>query len=536
MRAIALAAVLFLLAASAVYAPSGGAVEVSDSTILNGGAEVSSISCAAPGDCAAGGHYLDSSHHGQAFVLSETNGRWGKPIEVPGMATLRGGHRNASVDSISCAAPGDCAAGGEYGRFHHQEAFLVSERNGRWGKAIEVPGTATLNSGGGADVVSISCPAVGECAAGGSYSDPGAYDYQVFVVSERNGRWGKAIEVPGMATLNSGDYASVGSVSCATAGNCAAGGSYAYGGGTTQAFVVDETNGNWGTAIEVPAAADGVESISCAAAGECAAGGYHSSSGSLPGRAFVVSEKNGSWGTAIEVPGTAKLNHMDAAVDSISCAAAGECAAIGDYQDGGSGTQAFVVDETNGSWGNAIKVPGTATLNAGGYAEVGSISCAAVGECAAGGYYMDGSRHQQPFVVSEVDGKWGKAIKVPGATTLSVVGEGARIAISCAKAGDCAAGGTIFGGSGRHRAFVISETNGSWGKAIQVFPASCVVPNVVGKAIGAAKRRLNAAGCGVGKITYDYSNLQTGRVVAQQPEAGKIVHAGTAVALTVSEG
>ena len=106
----------------------------------------------------------------------------------------------------------------------------------------------------------------------------------------------------------------------------------------------------------------------------------------------MVSETNGSWGNAVEVPGTATLNSGgNAKVDSVSCAAAGACAAGGYYKDGSGNHQAFVVSETNGSWGNAVEVPGTATLNSGGSASVNSVSCAAAGDCTAGGYYADGS-------------------------------------------------------------------------------------------------------------------------------------------------
>src|SRR3954468_11917450 len=99
-----------------------------------------------------------------------------------------------------------------------------------------------------------------------------------------------------------------------------------------------------------------------------------------------------SWGGAVKVPGTATLNSGgNAWVSSVSCGAVGECAAGGKYRDGSGHDQAFVVRETNGSWGNALEVPGTATLNSGGSARVDSVSCAAVGECAAGGRYKDGS-------------------------------------------------------------------------------------------------------------------------------------------------
>jgi hypothetical protein len=54
------------------------------------------------------------------------------------------------------------------------------------------------------------------------------------------GIWRTAIEVPGLGSLNKGGDAQLASVSCGSAGNCAAGGSYKDGSGHLQAFVVSQ--------------------------------------------------------------------------------------------------------------------------------------------------------------------------------------------------------------------------------------------------------------------------------------------------------
>ena len=66
----------------------------------------------------------------------------------------------------------------------HRAAHLArpAASAGRWGKAIEVPGSAALNKGGNASVSSVSCAAAGGCSAGGGYQD-GAGRVQAFVVS-----------------------------------------------------------------------------------------------------------------------------------------------------------------------------------------------------------------------------------------------------------------------------------------------------------------------------------------------------------------
>jgi hypothetical protein len=527
-----------------VVAVSGGsaAVPVPAALYSNSDANVLAVSCAAAGDCVAGGFYvLADGYSHQAFVVSETNGVWGKPIEVPGTEALNR-NRDALVDSVSCPAAGDCVAGGAYTDVHgNSQAFLVSETNGAWGKAIEVPGIAALTPIG-ADVDSVSCDAVGDCAAGGLYFDGAVHP---FVVSEKNGVWGDAIAVPGTAALNSGDADGT-YVSCAASGDCAAGGQYTDALGHKQAFVASEKNGTWGDAIEVPGTATlnlggdaGVESISCAAAGECVAGGHYTDvSGHR--QAFVVSETSGVWGNAIEVPGTGTLNSGgNAGVSSVSCPAAGDCTAAGSYKDGSGHVQAFVASETSGTWGSAIEVPGSATLNGGGSAVVSSVSCGAVDDCAVGGSYKDSSGRVQAFVASETSGNWGNAIEVPGTATLNTHGKGGVSSISCAAAGDCTAGGFYdVKAPFRTRAFAVSETNGTWSNATAVrkFPVFCVVPHVVGKSAANAKIALIQANCGIGKITRAYSTTKYQYVVAQHTKPGRKLPRGAKIDLVVSLG
>src|SRR5260370_30736166 len=88
-----------------------------------------------------------------------------------------------------------------------------------------------------ADWRSVSCASAGKGAAGGFYTD-GSGNEQAFVVSQRHGVWARAIEVPGLGALNKGGDARVNSVSCPSAGNCAAGGNYFDGPGHRQGFVV----------------------------------------------------------------------------------------------------------------------------------------------------------------------------------------------------------------------------------------------------------------------------------------------------------
>jgi hypothetical protein len=271
---------------------------------------------------------------------------------------------------------------------------------------------------------------------------------------------GRAIEVPGLGALNAGGTADLFSVSCGSAGNCAAGGDYRDGGGHQHGFVVSETNGVWGQAIEVPGlAALGriavVGSVSCPSAGNCAAGGFYRDS-HIRDLGFVVSETNGVWGQAIRVPGIRDLGRGNGGVGSVSCASPGNCAAAGSFGEiHGVGFQGFVVSEEHGVWARAIAVPGLLTLTTGRFAEALTVSCAAPGNCAAGGDYEGQHLRVHGFVVSEKNGVWGQAIQVPGLAALNK-GDAFVFSVSCTPSGPCVAGGSYAdrSGSSRHQGFV----------------------------------------------------------------------------------
>jgi len=136
-------------------------------------------------------------------------------------------------------------AGGYTDSSGNGQAYVINQVSGIWGKAEEVPGTAALSSGGSAEIVAVSCASAGNCSAAGFYSVPcqgiQCADQQALVVSEVNGTWGNAEEIPNTATLNKGNFAGAGSVSCTSPGRCLAGGFYSVSASNQQAFVVNET-------------------------------------------------------------------------------------------------------------------------------------------------------------------------------------------------------------------------------------------------------------------------------------------------------
>jgi hypothetical protein len=428
----------------------GKGIEVPGIGALNSGGDagVGQLSCSSPGNCTVGGFYTDRSGHQQAVLASEARGRWGRAEEVPGTAALnRGGA--AEVDSVSCAAKGACAAAGSYVDFAgHIQLFVTSEASGRWGRARELPGLGHLNTLGYAELGGLACPSPGHCLAAGVFRVTGGR-WRAFAASQAHDRWGQPVVLSG-ANLGATTYAGIGGVACTSAGNCVVGGTDRKL-GTLQPIVASEHDGTWAraTAISVPAAlgtdTSGIDSLSCPSAGNCAAGGSYElvnvMTGVVSQEAFVVNESGGIWGQVQEVPGTAELNVPGglAVVLAVSCGAAGVCVAGGGYDSNRSTAPAFLAEQADGQWGDAIDVPGLASLNSDGNARVESVSCVAAGNCAAAGFYLTPRLISQLFVISQADGVWGNAFEVPGLAALGAGRDAGRnISVSCPAAGHCA--------------------------------------------------------------------------------------------------
>jgi hypothetical protein len=411
-----------------------------------GDAQVVSVSCASAGNCGAGGFYETAKAPQVAFVVGEVNGRWGAAEAVPGLAAL-GAVKVSEILTVSCASAGNCSAGGtaRTSATSGPQGFVVGEVNGRWGAAEAVPGLADLNTGGDAQVQSVSCTSAGHCVAGGFYTARGAGDgNRAFVAEQTGGIWGPAKEIadaPGGAIT---------SVSCASAGSCAAVG---YDLPTTdlnteQAITVNETDGIWGAAQPVSGLAAQLNSVSCASAGNCSAGGFSFDTIGKVDEAFVVNETAGGWGTAQPVPGLAALTDgADSVVKSVSCVSAGNCVAGGNFGSAASSSRAFVADETDGTWSAVTPLPGSGSIS--------SVSCASAGTCSAVGVSGASGGTRGTLLVDQANGVWSGVQKVAGVN--NDLGRAMVNSVSCRPSGQCSAGGFSTTGAGV-QAFVVSRT------------------------------------------------------------------------------
>ena len=420
-----------------------------------GDAAVTAISCAAPGYCTAGGYYTSaanvpaSSSARKAFVVSEVKGHWGTARQVPGTSLASSGDWT-SVTAISCVSPGNCLAGGYDGTtassVHYSQGFVASEDDGAWGTARHLssrkPDEATT-------VTSVSCSKAGDCLAGGYtrytkvLGDNQTYYYGYeFVAEQRNGNWGALRALTG-ESLN---YSTPATVTCVSPGNCAAGI-----GASQRPVVAQEKGGTWrSTALPgFPASVDasqGPTVVACAKAGACTAGGtFYNDRIAGSFKVWVASESGYTWKSGVELAGLQLGGVFSTTVNAISCTAPGYCTLAGQIWSSttkGSTAHGFTATQTGGRWSSARVVVSGAN------GDVPSVSCPALGYCVA----AVGNTGYAPHVIEETGGIWGSPLVLPGLTSPGLVN-----AVSCAKPGWCAAGGS-YSVRGQNQAIVADQT------------------------------------------------------------------------------
>ena len=74
----------------------------------------------------AGGDYINRPRHNQAFVVSEVNGTWGRARRV---ARALNTGANAQIFTVSCGSAGNCSAGGYYSQAHSMQEVIVVNKS-----------------------------------------------------------------------------------------------------------------------------------------------------------------------------------------------------------------------------------------------------------------------------------------------------------------------------------------------------------------------------------------------------------------------
>ncbi len=482
---------LSMVVGMAVLAPAAAAAPPNPTV------QLSALSCRSAGNCSAVGTYDDDLGDSQGLLLTEARGKWQRPAEAQPPADAAPDPFKAadggSLVDVSCPAAGDCTAIGRYtdaGSIDHGVAF--TESHGRWssGISVQLPANAIQPTRPKAGAIvddlglaGVACDSVGNCAAVGNY-ETNAEVWEAMIVTERNGHWSRAVEAPLPAGAPvEGQDAVLLTVTCPPGGTCTAAGKYVDPSGHQQGLLVSGRDGRWTAAPEPapPGDADSdpsivPSSVSCADAGDCAAVGTYVNplQNSL---GLLFSESGGNWagGTGAALPANAApvgtVGDQTAVLASVACPQASGCTAVGWYFDNDENGQGLLVSQVNGTWqpGVEVTLPANAVVGLEKQsAGLDWISCVNAGNCLATGVYTDAGYNSQGLLLSEVNGTWQTALESPLPANAGNIQYAATNQSDCTGVGDCAVIGQYDDGHGDVLGYTIAETNGTWGPATEL--------------------------------------------------------------------
>jgi hypothetical protein len=338
-----------------------------------------SDACTSVGNCYAVGNYFTGSNTLQPLILAEHNGRWqtGTVAPLPVGAAVRG--QKSVLYTITCLQAGACTAVGAYVDSNgDQQAMLISESGGSWSAATEASLPSDAGTSPAPTPIALDCVTVGYCTAVGYFQDSHADSLGV-MLSESGGNWspGTQATLPSNAappTSYNAQTTVLATLACPDATDCTAGGAYTDADGNTQALLLTEADGTWGTGQQValPSNADttatdqtaGIDSVSCPTVGNCVAGGAYTDTAEN-NDSLLVTQTAGVWsgGTQVSLPKDANRTQYSA-VDAVKCVSAGNCTAIGTYDNRSGDTLAYSLNEVNGVWGaaSALSPPGPSNV------------------------------------------------------------------------------------------------------------------------------------------------------------------------------
>ncbi|HEY0932682.1 MAG TPA: hypothetical protein VGD91_02975 [Trebonia sp.] len=218
--------------------------------------------------------------------------------------------------------------------------------------------------------------------------------------------------------------------------------------------------------------------VTCAAAGDCVAvGSYEAGSGSsaVP-TGLVETLLHGSWAPAALTDVTAAAGGI-AALVGISCPAAGSCVAVGE-QAAGSSNEPGPVGEilAGGSWtASTPALPADADQTQ--WASLNDVFCPASGSCVATGRYTDQSGNSEGLLDTLSDGTW-SAVKAPLPDGADPGKESSQFdtvtlltGVVCTAVGSCVASGQYLDSAGAGQGVIETLSGGHWTAVKAPLPA-----------------------------------------------------------------
>jgi len=357
------------------------------------GAQINAMACTSTQSCVAVG---DDGGNGTIIVTLRA-GKWSTAMApLPPRAPAGSQESLASVSCTAsrCVAIGNWGTPAEVGNGEAPDGVVLVETAGHW-SASDIPYTSETV---GIDLYTVSCPATGNCVAGGDYlTASGNEGAAMLEVSD--GKW-KVVKLP-LPGETPPIQASVVAMSCSSASSCTAVGSYEDVVGNLDGLVVTGNGLTWKTTA-APLPANGavrqtsLNDVACGASSCVAVGSYHDVTGYT--QALTVTVKSGK-SVATEAPlprGAARIQIADLA--AVACPSS--CVAVGSYSEPGDVIGGLALAQGATTWtATSAALPTDLTASRGLGLFLSQLSCVSETSCAAIGTF--GSTNPDEFQIPQ---------------------------------------------------------------------------------------------------------------------------------------
>jgi hypothetical protein len=291
---------------------------------------------------------------------------------------------------------------GDYqaGRSRSLQAFIATERRGRWARAFTPGLPPNASAPASAQLEAVACAPDGSCAAVGSYQDSSGDGQAMALVKPMTGPWRRATEIAPPPSAAANPDAFLTGIACSAAAACAAVGNYSVSPARFAAMGAVESRGTWHQATEIAAPRGAiastftaVNSISCLPAGACLGVGQYAVS-PTQSRAMAVTESKGRFGRAMPIAALPRGASTRASTYllGVSCRPPGICLAVGGGRNQAGRSVAMYMVRSAGRWRAAfLPQPPGAAAGSRQPSALYSVSCTGRAHCSAVGYYHDRS-------------------------------------------------------------------------------------------------------------------------------------------------
>lgn len=251
-------------------------------------------------------------------------------------------------------------------------------------------------------------------------------------------------------------------------------------------------------------------SVSCGAAGSCAAvGDYYGTDFSQ--HWLIETLSDGTWSAAEPpLPANAAASPFPAFV-SVSCSGPGFCAAIGTYRNSSNEIQGLIETLSDGTWSAAEPpLPANAVVSDP-RVTFSSVSCSSAGSCTAVGSYLATTDYgtTQGLIETLSDGVWTPAEAGLPADAASSPSAGLQ-RVSCAAAASCTAVGHYYDTSFGFQGVIETLSDGVWTPTEAPVPANAASdPSVSFSSVSCA----SGAGACAAVGSYDVSGGYGGQLI-----------------------